>query len=80
MRFEMYAVSVGWLPPTSVSADWSPRQTNAGGFLWVAVGDVLRPSETRRTADGADRVRRKPSCMGTHERGEGVRPPGHLTF
>ena len=39
---QMYAATVGWRPPASVSADWSPcPRTDAGGNLRVAVGDAL---------------------------------------
>ena len=39
---KMYAASVGWLPPASVSLDWCPcPRTDAAGILRVAVGDAL---------------------------------------
>ena len=40
-EFEMYAATVGWRPPASVSADWSPLYADGRGrFFSVAVGDA----------------------------------------
>jgi hypothetical protein len=38
----MYAGSVGWPAPASMSADWSPLSVDdTGANLWVSVGDAL---------------------------------------
>ena len=46
--FQMYVATVGWQPPASMSADWTPCPwTDAGGNLQVAVGDALRFAMTK---------------------------------